>query len=185
MDPLNPLPHRIPDAAMSADRTAFERLVVENQAMVWRYLRFLGCAPTDADDLTQETFLAVLGRSIDRFGDDGARAYLRRVAKHAWLKRLERQKRLPLVDLELADDAFTWYRRDDDGEATSQALDRCLDELPERARHALDLKFAERLERDVIAARLGIGAFAAKSLLARAYARLRACIERRLRCDPA
>ena len=38
------------------------RLVREHQAGVWRYLRVLGCPATEAEDLTQETFLAVLTR---------------------------------------------------------------------------------------------------------------------------
>ena len=176
--PLNPL------LDQPGDRSAFENLVRDHQAPIWRYLRFLGCSPPDADDLTQETFLAVLDRSIDRFGGDGARAYLRRVARNAWLRRLERNGRLNLVDFEQAEAAYEWYRGDDDGDATRAALQRCLDELPERSKHVLDLKFADRLDRDAIAARLGLGALAVKSVLARAYARLRTCIERRLRDEP-
>ena len=84
---------------MTAEPGTFERLVVAHQAMVWRYLRFLGCPPADADDLVQDTFLAVFGKAIEAFPDDEGRRYLRKVAKHAWLKRIEREGRTPRVDL--------------------------------------------------------------------------------------
>ena len=39
-----------------------ERLIVEHQAGVWRFLRAAGCEPNLADDLTQEAFVMVLQR---------------------------------------------------------------------------------------------------------------------------
>lgn len=171
-------------ASMPTDpEPPFARLVRGHQVAVWRYLRFLGCAPAEADDLTQETFVRVLDKSVQRFGDDGARAYLRRVAKNAFLKHVERKGRAPEIELDAAEAAFEWYRRDDDGESTRAALDACLEELSAEARLALSLRFAEQLDRRSIAARLGIGEHGAKSLLQRTYARLRTCIERRLSHD--
>lgn len=170
-------------ARMTAEPATFERLVVAHQTMVWRYLRFLGCPPADADDLVQDTFVAVLGKALEKLADDEARRYLRKVAKHAWLKRIEREGRAPRVELDVAELAWDWYEREDSGASLRAALDRCLDQLPERSRHALDLKFKERLDRDAIGARLGLGAHAIKSVLARAYARLRTCIEKRLRTE--
>lgn len=155
-----------------------------HQAAVWRYLRFLGAAPDEADDLTQETFVAVLHRDLESWPGAEALAYLRRVARNALLRRLERASREPRVDLEFAEEAYAWYAAADDGRSTTRRLEQCLAELPERSRRALELKFTDGLDRADIAARLGIGAFAVKSLLARTYARLRVCIERRRRDDP-
>ncbi|MCA8944347.1 MAG: sigma-70 family RNA polymerase sigma factor [Planctomycetes bacterium] len=173
---------------MSSDRgpfPGFERLVRTHQAMVWRYLRFLGCDDAEARDLTQDTFLRVLDRPIDRFGEGGTRAYLRRVARNAYLRSLERAARRPVVDLDVAEAAYEWYRGDDEGESTRDALDACLETLSDQARRALELRFGERFTRDAIAAELGIGAHGIKSLLQRSYARLRVCIERRLSHEPA
>jgi len=163
----------------------FERLVREHQTMVWRYLRFLGCGPELAMDLTQDTFLRVIDVPVDRFGDDGASAYLRRVAKNVFLRRLEREGRRHEVSLESVDAAWDWFRREDDGASTMQALEACVAELPARSRRVLDLRFGRGLGRDAIAAEMAIGGFAVKSLLARTYARLRVCIERRIRDDEA
>ena len=35
-------------------------LIESHQAELWRYLRYLGCDAAEAEDLTQETFLAAL-----------------------------------------------------------------------------------------------------------------------------
>ena len=173
----------LPDAGF--DEGPFEAMVRAHQAMVWRYLRFLGCSADEASDLTQETFLAVFGRAVDRFGAAGTRAYLRRVAKNAMLKRRARDARRREVDLDTAELAYEWYRRGDEGESTAAALRACLDELTPSARRALELRFGERLDRGALAVRLGIGPHGVKSLLQRSYARLRVCIERRLRDGPA
>ena len=60
-------------------------LIETHQAGVWRYLRALGCQPAQADDLTQETFLAVLRKPFEYRGREAAAAYLRRVARRQWL----------------------------------------------------------------------------------------------------
>ena len=159
--------------------------MLSHQAMVWRYLRFLECCREESDDLTQETFLSVLGKEIDGFGAAGTHAYLRRVAKNAFLKLLEREQRRRETDLEIAEAAYEWYRGADEGESTLSALDACLAELPDRARAALALRFGERLEQAALATRLGIGVHGVKSLLQRSYARLRVCVERRLRDERA
>jgi hypothetical protein len=69
------LPERLSDA----------ELVRKHQAGVWRYLRFLGCDEARADDLTQETFLAVLKGSFQQRGEAETAAYLRTVARSRFL----------------------------------------------------------------------------------------------------
>lgn len=171
--------------ASDPDPSSFEQLVRDHQTMVWRYLRFLGCTDDDARDLTQDTFLAVIDKTVHRFGDAGARAYLRKVARNAFVRFLQRTSRQPRVDLDIAEAAYEWYRGDDEGETMRDALVNCLDTLSAQARRALELRFVDRFTRGAIAAELGLGEHGAKSLLQRSYARLRACIERRLRHEPA
>src|SRR5690242_14704515 len=54
---------------------------------IWRYLRFLGCDDAAADDLTQETFLAV-ARGASGNGEPvrDLPAYLRGIARNLFLK---------------------------------------------------------------------------------------------------
>ena len=151
-----------------------------HQASVWRYLRCLGADPIAADDLTQDTFVAAWGKALQRCGGDGAGAYLRRTARNLWLKAVGR-RRVASVELEVAEAAYAWFRGDDEGAEMLAALRACLDSVPAPARRALDLRFAQRCDRAAIAAELALSEEGVKSLLQRTYARLRACIERRLR----
>ena len=160
----------------------FAALIRDHQAAVWRYLRFLGCEPGDADDLTQETFLAVVDRPVHRFGEGGARAYLRTVARNFFLKLDANRHRTPsAVELNLAEQAFDWYRGEDEGKTTLAALRSCLPTLSVKGRRALTHRYADDLGRGAIAERMGLSAHGVKSLLQRSYAKLRACMERRLR----
>lgn len=173
-----------PDSDPPTDE-AFAALVHSHQDAVWRYLRFLGCAPEDASELTQETFLAVHGRALDRFGDGGARAYLRRVARNMRLKLLRREalrKTEPLdveAEMTLGEAAYEWQRGEDEGASYRTALQHCLGELASKARRALELRFGEDpVDRAAIAAQLNMSGDGVKSLLQRSYAKLRFCIER-------
>ncbi|HEX7449919.1 MAG TPA: sigma factor, partial [Pirellulales bacterium] len=57
------------------------RLIEEHQAGVWRYLRVLGCNAAEAEDLTQDTFLAVLEKPFHDYQRAATAAYLRQVAR--------------------------------------------------------------------------------------------------------
>src|SRR5438552_15470141 len=74
------------------------RLIREYQAGVWRYLRVLGCSPELAEDLTQETFLAVLQRPFTDNGPAATSAYLRQVAKNLYISHQRRAGRYTLVE---------------------------------------------------------------------------------------
>ena len=56
------------------------RLIQTYQAGVWRYLRALGCEATLAEDLTQDTFVAVLQRPFNDVSPAATSAYLRKTA---------------------------------------------------------------------------------------------------------
>ena len=178
--------------ASEAASTGFDvaRLVKEHQAGVWRFLRVLGCHPAEAEDLTQETFMAVLQKPFQDYNRSATAAYLRQVARNLLVDSRRRAARaVPATDISTADlDELeaTWVRwadkysgRDnDDGAELLQALQRCLQTLAERARQALDLRFRDRLPRVEIAARLGMSEDGAKNLMQRAKQQLRTCIER-------
>ena len=70
-----------------------EQLVCEHQAGVWRYLRYLGCAEAEADDLTQETFLAVIKTPPEIRSPSQTTAYLRTVARNRMLMARRRSGR--------------------------------------------------------------------------------------------
>jgi RNA polymerase sigma-70 factor (ECF subfamily) len=154
-------------------------LVRAHQAGVWRYLRMLGCPAALADDLTQDTFVSVLERPFEDRGAAAAGAYLRRVARNLfWKDRRAAALRPRPAELDELDRRFAAQCGEDGGESYLARLDRCLERLPARTRGALEWHYADRLGRDAIGARLGIGGDGVKSMLRRARELLRECIER-------
>ena len=156
-------------------------LIEKYQVGVWRYLRALGCQPAQADDLTQETFLAVLQRPFVDHGPAATVAYLRKVAHNQFISVQRRAGKVTAVE-NVEDFDRTWekWAGNDQGEATLDALRDCLEQLTERARRALELRFRERESRENIGAALGITEHGAKNLMQRAKQQLKKCVEGKL-----
>lgn len=162
------------------DRQAVEALVRAHQDSVRGFLRVLGCPPAQVDDLTQETFLALLAARFEDRGPSATRAYLRRVARNLLLKALRREhRRPPTFDLREAEEVWIEFEEADGGERYLAALRACLQRVSERARDVLGLRYRDGLDRRAIAERLGLSEAGVKSVLLRSKAKLRACIERR------
>ena len=166
-----------------ADRqTEMAALVRAHQAGVWRYLRFLGCEPTEADDLVQETFLAVFRKEFEHRSTAQTSAYLRTVARNRLLMARRKQRNAPLaVDLEAAEAVWARIAGEDGLSDYLVALSDCLQvAVTSRVRRALELQYRDRASRDEIAAALELGGEGVKTLLRRARSALRDCVERKI-----
>jgi len=81
-----------------------ESLIRRHQADIWRYL---GATASDADDLTQETFLALGKATFEVRTDRETTAYLRKVARNQLLVMRRRAGRaIGTVDLTAADQVW-------------------------------------------------------------------------------
>ena len=160
---------------------AVEQLIEEHQAGVWRYLRSLGCDTSEADDITQETFLSILERPFSQYSAAATAAYLRKVAFNRFVSARRRSGRVILMEqVEEVDRTWSRLASDDQGEAMLDALKDCLQNLSKRARWALEMRFRDRLARSAIASALEITEHGAKNLMQRAKKQLRECIESKL-----
>ena len=132
----------------------FETLVQRHQAHIWRYLRVMGCDPARADDLTQETFLAVFTRPFEAYSEAASAAYLRKVAKNRFLMAVRARKCQPnFEDLELVEEV--WHESVGEGmDDYLPALRQCLGALQERARKALEMRYEKGLSVKEIATAL-------------------------------
>jgi RNA polymerase sigma-70 factor (ECF subfamily) len=159
------------------------RLVERHQAGVWRYARFLGADSSEADDLTQETFLAIARSNFAERDDRQTAGYLRAVARNQLLALRRKQNReIGTVELEAAESVWAAVAGPDGSFAGYlDALSDCLTHLEGRAREAVDLHYREAAGREVIANRLGTQPDGVKTLLRRTRQVLRECIERKLR----
>ena len=155
-------------------------LVHAHQSELWRYLLFLGCQPAEAEDITQETFLAVLRRPFEDRGPQASSAYLRRVARNLFLKSVEQRARGPLlVDLEEAEQLWVSLCARDGGDRYVQSLRVCIDELPTRSRQAVELSYHEGRSRSQIAQLMGITSAGVKALLRRVRGALKSCVQKK------
>lgn len=166
---------------MNSPATDSAGLIATHQAAIWRYLRFLGCDPAEADDLAQETFLTILRRPFADQGGAAAAGYLRTVARNLFLKRRARSGReLTNAELDQYDNYWNAVAAEDGGEHYLSALRECLTSLDDASRRALNLQYELQQSRAQIAAALGYSGDGVKSLVARARAALRSCIERKV-----
>jgi RNA polymerase sigma-70 factor (ECF subfamily) len=155
--------------------------VQKHQSTVWRYLRYLGCNESQADDLTQETFLSVLEKPFEQRCEAATAAYLRTVARNRFLAVVRREKNGPTpADLEMAEEV--WSQTPGAGsDEYLDSLDDCLGQLTERARQAVDLRYREDRSRRDIAALLDMTEDGVKTLLRRTRDVLRECVERKVK----
>ena len=162
--------------------TDLASLIERHQAGVWRYVRFLGADTTEADDLTQETFLALARGGFVERDERQTAGYLRVVARNQLMALRRQQNRdVNTVDLEAADSVWA-AAAGPDGSLTNylDALRDCVDQLEGRARQAVNLHYHDHAGRDAIAAQLGMQADGVKTLLRRTRDVLRECIERKI-----
>lgn len=164
-------------------RAVLADLVREHQAGVWRYLRYLGADRTEADDLTQETFLAVWRSAFEPRSPAETAGYLRQVARRQLLIRRRRENRAPVLgDLEAAEAVWAKMVPDDGWSDYLAALESCLQTaIDEPARQAVLMRYRDDASREAIAARLELAVEGVKTLLRRTRGALRICVERKMR----
>lgn len=155
--------------------------VRRHQASTWRFLRVLGCRGQQAEAIAQDALVVALGRGLVTADHAEVAAFLRQTCKHLWLREQRDDRRR--AERHAAAAELLWQRdlASDDGAGWLAALDRCLEELPERSRSALDRTYRDGLGRAELASELGIGEHGVRTLLQRLRAALRECIQRRRR----
>jgi RNA polymerase sigma-70 factor (ECF subfamily) len=156
-------------------------LVREHQADVWRYLRYLGAAADDADDLTQDTFLSVARTPFELRSRGETAAYLRTAARNQLLMLRRRQGRqISTVELTAAEEVWAEAAGGEFNEFLD-ALSACCETLVGRAREAIDRFYRDGHSREQLANEFDISIEGVKTLLRRTRAALRDCVDRRLR----
>ena len=164
---------------------SLETLVHQFQADVWRYLRYLGASAADADDLAQETFLAVARSAFQERSPEQTAGYLRTVARHQLLMARRRQGReVNTVQLEAAEEVWSSSIGPGGMDDYLAALSDCLEHLDGRGRQAIDQCYRDRKSRAEIARNLQMKPDGVKSLLRRTREILRQCIEGRMKHEP-
>jgi RNA polymerase sigma-70 factor (ECF subfamily) len=162
------------------DAAGLATLISQHQADIWRYLRYLGAEAADADDLTQETFLALSRAKFQERSGAQTGAYLRTIARNQLLMLRRFQGRdINTVELEAAEQVWASSAGDSGMDGLLATLAECLETLEGRAREAVQLFYRENLSRAAIASALTMKPEGIKTLLRRTREMLRDCIQRR------
>ncbi|QDU88138.1 ECF RNA polymerase sigma factor SigE [Pirellulimonas nuda] len=173
-----------PPAVTVQPATTLTELVCQHQAGLWRYLRYLGAAAAESEDLVQETFLSVARDGFQERSPAETAGYLRTVARNKLLMLRRKQKREPKTSaIEAADAVWAEAAQDDGLSGWIGALRGCVAQLEGRARQAVEMCYRENAGRDAIAEALDMKPDGVKTLLRRTRALLKACVERRLTTD--
>jgi RNA polymerase sigma-70 factor (ECF subfamily) len=169
-------------SSLSPDHAWFIEQVRREQAGLRVFVRTLGMRPEAADDIAQEAFIVAFGKlhTFERGTNFGA--WVRTIARYLVSKELRREDRRQRV---LAEYVAEILAADDsppsaDIAERSEALRRCLAELPKRARDLVQQRYFEKLGPSVIASHEGRRANDIRQALFRLRADLYECIRRRL-----
>jgi RNA polymerase sigma-70 factor (ECF subfamily) len=136
----------------------------------------------DCDDLFQEVALT-LWKEFSRY--DRSRsfgAWARGIAAVKLMQRWDKVKRLPVIlSPEAIQAVATAFDRSEVlASGKAEALEHCLDQLPEKSRQLLELRYERSLKIEQIAAELQATLDAIYQSLSRIRARLLDCVNRRL-----
>ena len=155
--------------ALAADLTA---LVLAHHAAVYRYACRLCGSPTDAEDLTQQTFLIAQQKLHQLREPERACAWLLAVVRSCFLKSVRKPRPTPAADIDLLVNEVA------DNESPVDPIDReelaaALDDLPDEFRLVLLMFYFEELSYHQIAEQLDIPIGTVMSRLSRAKEHLR------------
>jgi RNA polymerase sigma-70 factor, ECF subfamily len=153
--------------------------VQTHQAGLWRFLRSAGCDAALAEELTQDALLVALRRGICEREAPTAAAFLRTTARNLWMRHRHQDQRR---QQRLIDAAELLWQRDaeaDQGSELLANLQRCVAELPERSRMALERSYRDGATRAELASELKLTEHGVRNLMQRLRKALRKCIERR------
>ncbi len=167
------------EAEATSTGRAFERWIDDHHGDVYRYAVRLSGSTSDADDLTQQTFLQAW-RFRDRLESaDRARGWLLAITRNQFLKELRRRRPESFTTIGLEAVELVETRSGD----RTDDLAELLEGLGDEARTMLLMFYVERLSYREIAAELGIPVGTVMSRLHRAKGRLRTDSERRQERD--
>jgi RNA polymerase sigma-70 factor (ECF subfamily) len=175
-------------AARGGDLDSFNRLVLAYQDLVYNQAYRMIGEEESADDATQNTFISAYNH-LNSFRGGSFKAWLLRIVTNACYDELRRRKRRPTVSLEPLDDTGEevesphWMEDPDDlPEVQVQrlelqnAIQNCLDKLPDEFRLAVIMVDVQGLDYSEAADSIGKPIGTIKSRLARARLRLRDCL---------
>ncbi|HRQ39336.1 MAG TPA: sigma-70 family RNA polymerase sigma factor [Chloroflexota bacterium] len=174
------------EQAKKGDVTAYNRLVLAHQQVVYNVAYRIMGQPQLAEDVTQETFIAAY-KALHSFREGSLKAWLLRIATNRCydeLRKFQRRPQSSLDDLTEENESFAFLRDPQPGPEEQQqqlelirAIERCLQGLPADQRATAVLCDVEGYDYEEIARITQVSLGTVKSRLSRARSKLRDCLQ--------
>lgn len=160
----------------------FMTLFLKHQAECKAFIGSLVRDRHARDDLFQEVALTLWRKFPDYDRSRSFGAWARGIAAKKIMQRWEKEGRSPLPFAPPAIQAIldAYERTELTASARSEALERCLEDLPEKSRQLLLLRYEKSLRLGQIAQQVGSTLDAVHKALSRLRSRLQECVEQRL-----
>jgi RNA polymerase sigma-70 factor, ECF subfamily len=164
----------------SRDRAAFAQLFDQYAPRVKSFMMRKGANSEQAEDLVQETMIAVWSKAGMYVSDRGSvTTWIFTIARNLRIDRLRREKTSLYTDIDDYDAESTEVQQDD---ALSRLQEdgyvaKALAQIPEEQRQLLILSYVEDLPQSEIAKRLQIPLGTVKSRMRLAYRRMKKLLE--------
>ncbi len=166
--------------AASKDRQAFAALFDHFAPRVKSFMMRKGASAEQAEDLVQETMIAVWSKAMLYAADRGSVAtWIFTIARNLRIDRLRRERSSQFTDLDDYDVASDEPGQDEALRRVQEdsAVAKALAQIPPEQRELLVLSYVEDLPQSEIAARLHIPLGTVKSRMRLAYRRLKKILE--------
>jgi RNA polymerase sigma-70 factor (ECF subfamily) len=158
--------------AATGERAAFGELVRRHGSAVRGLLRRMGAQPSEADDVAQDAFLTAFERIAEFRGEGTFAAWVKRIAARAYLRRLQREKKLGAF---ASDSIEAEAGAEPKGDADAAIdLDEALKQLSPSERLCVSLCFGAGLSHAEAAESLNLPLGTVKSHVKRGLEKLRA-----------
>lgn len=174
------------EQAKKGDVTAYNRLVLAHQQVVYNVAYRIMGQPQVAEDMAQESFIAAY-EALNKFRHGNFKAWLLRITTNRCYDELRKYKRRPqssLDELTEENESFAFMRDPDEGpEAFQQrvemvrAIETCLQGLPDEQRITAVLCDVEGYDYNEIARITRVSLGTVKSRMSRARQKLRDCLQ--------
>lgn len=164
-------------------RTQVVQLITYHQRLLYAYIRTLVSDPGRAEDVLQETNLALWQKTWKSSTLESFAPYAMRVARNKAVDHVRREKKLGglVFDTELSEKIAA--RMCDGSEHITQrmtALETCVEKLPDDARKLLSKRYSGRKSVRELASESEVSETTLQNRFARLRGILRECVERTL-----
>ncbi len=168
----------------STELQAFVKLLLAHQTALRAYIVSLMPGSDDVEDVLQDANIIIWEKMSNFQEGTNFRAWIFSIARNSVKAQFRDNKRFlsPSVDAELiqAIDEIWHQRESRDLSFRQRALDRCLEELKQKHRDLIRVRYTKGTNLEIYAQQIGRPADSLRTTLSRVRAKLRSCVKGRI-----